>query len=51
MLTDSGLMPQIQNWNNLIIFRSNTETRYTHIDALFGNPVRNVIDWNLITDH
>jgi TnpA family transposase len=45
------LMPRIRNWKDLIFFRSSGETRYTHIDALFGDPGRNVIDWDLITDH
>jgi hypothetical protein len=25
--------------------------RYRHIDALFGEPGRNVIDWDLIQNH
>ena len=45
------LMPRIRNWKDLLFFRPSARTCYTHIDALFGELGRNVIDWDLITDH
>ncbi|MGH3605972.1 MAG: transposase [Pseudonocardiaceae bacterium] len=45
------LMPRIRNWKDLLFFRPSAQTCYTHIDALFGELGRNVIDWDLITDH
>ena len=42
------LMPRIRNWKDLIFFRASEHARYTHIDALFGDPGRNLIDWKLI---
>jgi TnpA family transposase len=45
------LMPRVRNWKDLIFYRSSAEVRYRHIDALFGEPGRNVIDWDLIENH
>ncbi|MGH3547749.1 MAG: Tn3 family transposase [Pseudonocardiaceae bacterium] len=45
------LIPRIRNWKDLLFFRPSAQTCYTHIDALFGDPGRNVIDWDLIRDH
>lgn len=45
------LMPRIRNWKDLIFFRSSEHARYMHIDALFGDPGRNLIDWTLIQTH
>jgi TnpA family transposase len=45
------LMPRIRNWKDLVFFRPDEKTLYPHIDALFGDPGRHVIDWDLITDH
>ena len=45
------LMPRVRNWKDLIFYRPAAETVYTHIDALFGEPGRNVIDWDLIETH
>src|SRR5271165_3708207 len=45
------LMPRVRNWKGLIFYRPAAETVYTHIDALFGEPGRNVIDWDLIETH
>jgi TnpA family transposase len=45
------LMPRIRNWKDLLFFRPDRNTLYTHIDSLFGDPGRNIIDWDLIRDH
>lgn len=41
------LMPRIRNWKHLTFFRPDRNTRYTHIDELFSDPV----DWALIKTH
>jgi TnpA family transposase len=45
------LLPRIRNWKERTFFRVDQETQYTHIDALFGEPGRNVINWRLIETH
>ena len=45
------LMPRIRNWKDLNFYRPSADARYRHIDALFGEPGRNVIDWDLIETH
>jgi TnpA family transposase len=45
------LMPRIRNWKDLNFYRPAAGARYRHIDALFGEPGRNVIDWDLIESH
>ena len=45
------LMPRVRNWKELNFYRPTEQVRYRHIDALFGEPGRNVIDWNLIETH
>jgi TnpA family transposase len=45
------LMPRVRNWKDLNFYRPSAESRYRHIDALFGEPGRNVIDWDLIETH
>ena len=45
------LMPRIRNWKDLNFYRPSAGARYRHIDALFGEPGRNVIDWDLIESH
>lgn len=45
------LVPRIRNWKERTFYRADRETRYTHIDALFGEPGRNVINWRLIEAH
>jgi TnpA family transposase len=45
------LMPRIRNFKDLIFFRPNEHLIYPHIDALFGERGRNVIDWKLIERH
>ncbi|MFJ2868280.1 Tn3 family transposase [Kitasatospora sp. NPDC087314] len=45
------LMPRIRNWKDLVFFRPTRQTSYVHIDALFGEAGRNVIDWDLIEQH
>ena len=42
------LMPRVRNWKDLNFYRPAPHSRYRHIDALFGEPARNVIDWDLI---
>ncbi len=41
------LMPRIRNWQDLVLYRSDKNTTYQHIDALFTD----VIDWGLIETH
>ena len=45
------LMPRVRNWKDLNFYRPAAATRFRHIDALFGEPGRNVIDWDLIERH
>ena len=45
------LMPRIRQWQDLIFWRPSPTVRYEHIDAQFGTPGRNVIDWDLIETH
>ncbi|MFB7512990.1 Tn3 family transposase [Streptomyces sp. NPDC056144] len=45
------LMPRIRNWKDLLFFRPSRTESYEHIDALFGEMGRNVIDWRLIETH
>ncbi|MFF5211051.1 Tn3 family transposase [Streptosporangium sp. NPDC000396] len=45
------LMPRIRNFKDLIFFRADPQLSYPHIDALFGDRGRNVIDWDLIERH
>ncbi|MGW1991352.1 Tn3 family transposase [Embleya sp. NPDC001921] len=45
------LMPRIRNWKDLIFFRPSRTAVYEHIDALFGEAGRNVVDWRLIETH
>ncbi|MGM9440424.1 Tn3 family transposase [Streptomyces murinus] len=42
------LMPRIRNWKGLTFYRPSKTTEYVHIDALFGEAGKNVIDWALI---
>ncbi|WP_326771166.1 Tn3 family transposase (plasmid) [Streptomyces sp. NBC_01591] len=42
------LMPRIRNWKELTFYRPSKTTEYVHIDALFGEPGKHVIDWGLI---
>lgn len=45
------LLPRIRNWRDLIFYRAVADTAYVHIDALFGEPGANVINWGLIETH
>ena len=45
------LMPRVRNWKDLTFYRLAAGVRYRHIDALSGEPGRNVIDWQLIEAH
>ena len=45
------LLPRIRNWKDLIFYRGAVDTRYVHIDALFGEAGQNVINWRLIETH
>ncbi|MFD4764374.1 Tn3 family transposase [Streptomyces sp. NPDC058439] len=42
------LMPRIRNWKGVTFYRPSKTTEYVHIDALFGEAGKNVIDWDLI---
>ncbi|MFK4149588.1 Tn3 family transposase [Streptomyces sp. NPDC004065] len=42
------LMPRIRNWKGLVFYRPSKTTEYVHIDALFGEAGKNVIDFDLI---
>jgi TnpA family transposase len=42
-----NLMPRIRNWKHLKFFRPSRDAVYTHLDALFDEP----IDWRLIETH
>jgi TnpA family transposase len=45
------LLPRVRNWQDLIFYRPSPETRYRHIDALFSDDPKNVINWKLIETH
>jgi TnpA family transposase len=45
------LVPRISNFRDLIFFRASKHLAYAHIDELFGERGRNVIDWKLIERH
>ena len=45
------LMPRIRNFKDLIFFRTSEHLIYPHIDELFGERGRHVIDWPLIERH
>jgi TnpA family transposase len=45
------LMPRIRNFRDLIFFRPSEHLIYPHIDELFGERGRNVIDWRPIERH
>ncbi|MFD0374551.1 transposase [Streptomyces sp. NPDC127112] len=42
------LMPRIRNWKGMTFYRPLKQTEYVHIDALFGEVGKNVIDFDLI---
>jgi TnpA family transposase len=42
------LMPRIRNWKGLTFYRPSKQSEYVHIDSLFGEAGKNVIDWDLI---
>jgi len=42
------LMPRIRNWKELTFYRPSKQSEYIHIDALFGEPGKNTIDFDLI---
>lgn len=41
-------MPRIRNWKELTFYRPSKQSEYVHIDALFGEPGKNTIDFDLI---
>jgi len=43
------LLPRIRNWKDLIFHRPNTNSRYDHINTLFGP--NEIIDWKPIETH
>src|SRR5215831_16791413 len=42
-----NLMPRIRNWQDLKLYRTDSISKYRHIDRLFSGAV----DWDLITLH
>jgi TnpA family transposase len=42
------LVPRIRNWKDLTFYRPAKSAEYVHIDALFGESGKNVIDFDLI---
>lgn len=44
-------MPRIRNWKDLNFYRPTRTVEYRHIDALFGEAGKNVINWDLIETH
>ena len=51
LLFGFDLLPRIRNWKDLIFYRATAETRYVHVDALFGEAGHNTINWRLIETH
>ena len=45
------LLTRIRNWKDRTFYRGERERVYRHIDALFGEPAENVIDWELIATY
>ncbi|MBT2401420.1 Tn3 family transposase [Streptomyces sp. ISL-100] len=45
------LMPRIRNWKDLNFYRPTRSVEYQHIDALFGEAGKNVINWDTIAYH
>jgi len=41
------LMPRIRNWKDLVFYRPDPASHYTHLDALFTD----VIDWKVLETH
>ncbi|MXM64768.1 Tn3 family transposase [Streptomyces sp. HUCO-GS316] len=46
----AGLRPdaRIRNWKDSTFYRPSKQSEYVHIDAVFGEPGKSVIDWDLI---
>lgn len=42
------LLPRIRNWKGLTFYRPSKQSKYVHIDSLFGEASKNVTDWDLI---
>lgn len=42
-----SLQPRIRDWKEVMLFRPDTETHYSHIDSLFTS----IINWELIETH
>jgi len=51
LLFGFDLLPRIRNWKDLIFYRATADARYRQIDALFGEPGQNTINWRLIETH
>jgi len=45
------LLTRIRNWRDRVFYRPDRDVVYRHIDALFGEPGQNLIDWQLIQTH
>lgn len=42
------LLPRIRNWHDLVFYRPEANTRFQHIDGLFGDDA---VNWDLIETH
>ncbi|MFE2184899.1 Tn3 family transposase [Streptomyces sp. NPDC059455] len=45
------LLPRIRSWKDLTFYRPSPTVTYQHIDPLFGDPEKDVINWRLIENH
>jgi TnpA family transposase len=45
------LLTRIRNWKDRVFYRPGRDVVYRHIDALFGEPGQNEVDWRLIESH
>jgi TnpA family transposase len=45
------LLPRIRNWKDLTFYRLSATVKYKHIDPLFGDPDKDIINWRLIENH
>jgi TnpA family transposase len=45
------LLPRIRNWKDLTFYRPSATVKYQHIEPLFNDPEKGVINWRLIENH
>ncbi|WP_309474683.1 Tn3 family transposase [Streptomyces ipomoeae] len=46
-----ALLPRIRNWRDLTLYRPSPTVKYQHIDPLFGDSRKDVINWRVIENH